>query len=228
VVVVNPNNPTGSFLKRREWDFLSALCAARSIAILSDEVFADYAFAPDERRVSTLAGSSDALAFAMSGLSKIAGLPQMTLGWIVSAGPPALRDEAEEKLELIADTYLSVASPVQHAAPRLLDLGAAVQRQIAARVRTNFDWLRQAIGSDSCVRLLPVEGGWYAILQVPRIRTEEEWTLALLEEDHVLVQPGFFYDFEAEAFLVVSLLTPPEIFQSAVRRLLLRAGTAPL
>jgi alanine-synthesizing transaminase len=231
IIVVNPNNPTGSFLKQDELRFLLDLCQQRNVALLSDEVFADYPLAGNRRRVRTLAGCTEAPVFTMSGLSKIAGLPQMKLGWIVAGGPPAARAEAIEKLEFIADTYLSVGTPVQHAAPRLLELGQGVQEQIARRVRGNLDFLRSAVGGESACGVLEVEGGWCATLQVPRIRREEEWALELLGEDNVLVQPGFFYDFESEAFLVVSLLTGPETFREGCRRLLRRveskAGQAP-
>ena len=229
IILVNPNNPTGSFLKCDELRFLIELCRARgpeALALISDEVFADYAFAGDERRAGTLADTSEVLTFSMSGLSKVAGLPQMKLGWIVIGGPPGVRAEAKEKLELIADTYLSVGTPVQCATPRLLELGRFVQSQIASRVRGNFDFLRAAVGPESACRILAVEGGWYATLQVPRIRKEEEWALELLGEDNVLVQPGFFYDFESEAFLVLSLLTEPEAFQEGCGRLLARVESA--
>jgi hypothetical protein len=146
----------------------------------------------------------------------------MKLGWIVISGPPAARAEAKDKLEWIADTYLSVSTPVQHAAPRLLELGKGIHSQIAARVRANLAWLKSAIAADSPCRLLAVEGGWSATLQVPRIRREEEWALELLEKDNVLVQPGFFFDFESEAFLVLSLLTEPATFHEGCRRLLAR------
>jgi aspartate/methionine/tyrosine aminotransferase len=226
IVLVNPNNPTGSFLKRDELRFLADLCQSRGLALISDEVFADYGFTEDAQRVRTLADSTEALAFSMSGLSKIAGLPQMKLGWIVISGPAAARAEAKDKLEWIADTYLSVSTPVQQAAPRLLELGKGIQAQIAARVRANLAWFEAAIAAESPCRILAVEGGWYATLQVPRIRREEEWALELLAEDNVLVQPGFFYDFESEAFLVLSLLTEPETFQEGCRRLLARVDQA--
>ena len=218
IVLVNPNNPTGSFLKRDELRFLQSL----GLTLISDEVFADYTFTEDAQRVRTLAGVSDTLTFSLSGLSKVAGLPQMKLGWIVISGPPAARAEAKDKLEWIADTYLSVSTPVQHAAPRLLELGKGIHSQIAARVRANLAWLESAIAADSPSRLLAVEGGWSATLQVPRIRREEEWALELLEKDNVLVQPGFFFDFESEAFLVLSLLTEPATFHEGCRRLLAR------
>jgi hypothetical protein len=223
IVVVNPNNPTGSFLKAGELDRLVALAAGRGLAIVSDEVFSDYAFAPDPERVSTLAGVTGALTFSLSGLSKIAGLPQVKLGWIVTAGPEELRAGALARLELIADTYLSAAAPSQYGAARLMDAGAKVREQISARVRKNLAWLRGAVAG-SALSVLAVEGGWYATLEVPRTRSEEEWTLELLERDGVLVQPGFFYDFQSEAFLVASLLTPPDVFREGVGRVAARAG----
>lgn len=218
LVVVNPNNPTGSFLQREEWARLDALASAHGIAILSDEVFSDYAFAPDPSRADSPPAASRALTFSMSGLSKIAGLPQLKLGWIVAGGPG--RETALERIELIADTYLSVATPVQEALPRLLAISAGVRRQIQDRTRANLALLRDLIGPDSSCRALDVEGGWYAIIQMPRTRSEEEWALALLSRRDVLVQPGFFFDFEAEAFLVVSLLTAPQVFEEGMRRLL--------
>ncbi len=216
IVVVNPNNPTGSFLKRVELDRLDLLAAERGLAILSDEVFRDYGFAEESDRVSTLTGDRRALTFSMSGLSKIAGLPQMKLGWIVASGPG--RDEALDALELIADTYLSVSTPVQVALPRLLDLSNGILQQVRERTAANLARLREAMNG-SPATLLRTEGGWYAVLQVPRVRTEEEWTLQLLEEHDVLVQPGFFFDFESEAFLVLSLLPEPATFAEGVGRL---------
>jgi|SRR5581483_10274200 len=217
IIIVNPNNPTGSFLKRAELEYLVRLCAEREIALISDEVFCDYAFAPDPDRVPTLAAAKDCLAFSMSGLSKIAGLPQMKLGWVVAAGPVALRAQAFERLEWIADAYLSVGTPVQHAAARLLTAGELVQQQIRDRTLQNLEFAQQIL-TGSCATPLAVEGGWYLTLQVPRVRTEEEWTLNLLSDCHVLVQPGFFYDFESEAFLVISLLTEPAVFREGAGR----------
>jgi aspartate/methionine/tyrosine aminotransferase len=219
ILVVNPNNPTGHFLKTGELDRLTGLCAARDLALISDEVFADFAFAPDPRRASTVSGVTGALAFSLSGLSKIAALPQMKLGWIVTAGPSALRDTAMDHLELIADTFLSVATPVQCAAARLLATAEIVQPQIRARTQANLAYLRHAVAGSPC-GVLEVEGGWYATMRVPRTRTEEEWCLELLSRDNILVQPGFFYDFDAEAFLILSLLTEPGGFREAVNRIL--------
>ena len=218
VALVHPNNPTGSYVKRFELESLARLGAGRGIAIVSDEVFSDYAFAPDPQRVATLAGFDECLGFAMSGLSKVAGLPQMKLGWIVVSGPPALRAEAMEKLEWIADTYLSVGTPVQCAASKLLAAGEAVRRRIRRRTADNLTHAR-AILAGSAANILAVEGGWYIAVQLPRIRSEEEWALELLERENVQTQPGFFYDFESEAYLVVSLLTQPEVFREGVARL---------
>ena len=219
IALVNPNNPTGSFVKRRELERLIAICQERDLAIISDEVFSDYAFAPDSERVEHLVNADAALTFCLSGLSKVAGLPQMKLGWIVTSGPEPARMQAVERLELIADTYLSVATPVQHAAPALLRAGATIRDQIRLRTRRNLDRLRTGI-EGSVNRLLQVEGGWYATMQAPLVRSAEEWALELLERCHVLAQPGYFYDFDREALLVLSLLTPEETFREGLRRIL--------
>jgi len=226
IVLVNPNNPTGSFLKHGELERLIPVCQEKSLAILSDEVFSDYALAAEQDRVETLAGEQRVLAFCLSGLSKIAGLPQMKVGWMVLAGPQTLQEAARNRLELIADTYLSVGTPVQHALPQLLAAGDAVREQIQQRSRANHNFLQSALEANSSCTLLHTEGGWYAILRMPRTRSEEQWCLELLEKDSVLVQPGYFYDFETEAFLVVSLLTPPETFREGIQRLRTRADSS--
>jgi alanine-synthesizing transaminase len=218
IVVVHPNNPTGSYVKRAELDALVRFCGERRLALISDEVFSDYHFAPDPHRAGTLACVTDCLAFSMSGLSKIAGLPQMKLGWIAVSGPAELRAEAFEKLEWIADTYLSVSAPVQCAAGALLEAGEQVQTQIRERCATHLSLAREALAG-SPANILAVEGGWYITVQVPRVRSEEEWTLELLERDNLLAQPAFFYDFHSEAYLVISLLTAPEVFREGIGRL---------
>jgi alanine-synthesizing transaminase len=215
IVLVNPNNPTGSYVKQRELDTLATL----NLPLISDEVFSDYAFRPDAARAATLVeGSADCLAFSMSGLSKVAGLPQMKLGWIVASGPDRLCREAMAKLEWIADTYLSVSTPVQCATGRLLQAGEAVQKQIRERTAANLAFARETLARSSG-GILDVEAGWCVTIQVPRIRSEEEWALDALDKRNVLIQPGFFYDFESEAFLVVSLLTRPDIFHEGIGRL---------
>jgi alanine-synthesizing transaminase len=216
IVVVNPNNPTGSFLKREEEERLRSL-AAGDLAIISDEVFSDYGFGEDLNRVSTLARSSNALTFCLGGLSKLVGLPQMKLAWIVAGGPH--HEAALARLEWIADTYLSVATPIQVALPRILETCAGVRSQIQRRTMANLELLRARIRA-SPVSLLHIEGGWYAILQIPRTHSEEEWAMSFLNNCDVLVQPGFFYDFEVEAFVVLSLLTAPDIFEDGLSRLI--------
>ena len=225
VVLVNPNNPTGSFVKRRELAALVELCRRRNLAIISDEVFADYPFAPDPQRVNSLIEVDQVLTFCLSGLSKVAGLPQMKLGWIVTGGPADRRAQAMERLEVIADTYLSVSTPVQHAAPVLLRVRAGIQEQILRRTRQNLKTLIEST-TDTASRTLHVEGGWYGTVQTPFIRTAEEWTLELLERFDVLVQPGYLYDFDREALLVFSLLTAPDVFEEGVRRFSRFAATA--
>jgi alanine-synthesizing transaminase len=223
IVTVNPNNPTGSFLKKAELAQLTALCRAHDLAIIADEVFSDYGFEDDAARVRSLIEVDDVLTFCLSGLSKVAGLPQLKLGWMVAGGPESMRKQAFDRLELIADTYLSVGAPVQWAAAALLASREEIQRQIIERARRNLAMLRSRISPDSAWQVLDVEGGWYVVIQAPRIHSEEDWVLTLLEQDNVLVQPGFFYDFEKEAFLVLSLLTPSEIFGEGVQRILGRA-----
>jgi aspartate/methionine/tyrosine aminotransferase len=202
IVTVHPNNPTGSFVKRGELDLLASL----GLPILSDEVFADYAFDSDPERVPSLATESRVPVFALGGFSKALGLPQMKLGWIIHNGAP----EIQSKLELIADTYLSVSAPIQHAAAKWLGLREEFQHNLMTRLRTNL-----AAGPEA----LRIEGGWNAILRLPATRTEEDWTAHLLEHCDVLVQPGYFYDFEMEPYIVVSLLTAPSTFAEGIRRI---------
>jgi hypothetical protein len=163
----------------------------------------------------------DVLTFVLGGLSKMVGMPQMKLGWMITGGPSDVRKEALARIDLIADNFLSVGTPVQYALPNLLAARAGVQQQILDRLQGNLARLQESVRANGDFRLLEVEGGWYAILRAPRIRTEEEWILTLLDRG-VLVQPGYFYDFEAEAYLVVSLLTPESRFDEGLRRILVR------
>jgi aspartate/methionine/tyrosine aminotransferase len=226
LVVVNPNNPTGSFLKRFELAALADRCEAHGLPVIADEVFAPYAFGEDAARVRALAGEDAFTArvatFALGGLSKSCGLPQVKLGWIAVAGPADVADAAVARLSLIADTYLSVGAPVQDATARLLAIGRDARRAIAARVAANRAHLAAAIGPSSPCTRLPAEGGWSAIVRVPATRTDEAWAAALLSQDGVLVQPGYFFDLRGGAYLVLSLLPPPAVFAEAVRRLVAR------
>jgi aspartate/methionine/tyrosine aminotransferase len=212
ILVVNPNNPTGNYLKASEYEQLARL----NLPVISDEVFADYSFGP---KPYSLAGSSEGLTFVLNGLSKSAGLPQMKLGWIILSGPERLVHDAAQRLELIADTYLSVGTPVQVAFSLLVATGKAIQSQIQSRLRSNLDYLRRAV-TGSSASLLDVEAGWSAILRVPNVRSEEEWVRLLLSDCGTLVQPGYFFDFESNGWLVISLLTPEHIFREGVARVL--------
>lgn len=220
VVIVNPNNPTGTYLRAQEWRELQDLAGARGLALIVDEVFYDYEWRGGTPRVSSLDAPHRALTFTLSGLSKTAGLPQMKLGWIHVGGPQELRREALERLEWIADAYLPASAPVQLAAPRWLEQAGEIRRRILARVLSNWDELAAVARKAPAWRAREPEGGWMAMLEAPRICGEEEWALRLLEEAQVLVQPGYFYDFEREAFLAVSLLPPSGQFRGAMQRIL--------
>lgn len=226
ILIVNPNNPTGSFVSPDELDELGAICAARDIALISDEVFADYALAPGAA-AGSLIGRTDVAGFTMGGLSKSVGLPQVKLAWIALSGSAAHVDAVRGRLELIADTYLSVSTPVQVAAPRLLRDGASVREQIQSRICANYARLQRTVGQNSPCRLLHADAGWSAVLQVPSIVPEEELVLTLLTEERVLVHPGYFFDFARESFLIVSLLTPEADFADGIARLLRRVEPPP-
>ncbi len=216
VVVVHPNNPTGSFLDTDEAEGLAALCAERDLAIIADEVFADFALpAGGRNRHATFATASPALSFALGGLSKSCALPQLKLGWIAISGPIEVRSEARDRLEFISDTYLSVATPVQLALPAILARKASLQAPIQARLSRNLKALEAAVASHPELSLLPVEGGWSALIQCPASRSDEERALLALNAG-VLVHPGHFFDFESGCYLVVSLLCEPEIFDPAL------------
>jgi alanine-synthesizing transaminase len=221
VLAVSPNNPTGSTLTASENRSLADRCAARDSALIVDEVFADYPLTSDSPPCRE--NPTPALTFRLGGLSKSVGLPQVKLGWIAVEGPDGLVDEALHRLELICDTYLSVSTPVQLAAPQVLLEGAPVRRQILERVRTNDAALRALAAGFPSVEPLRSDAGWSAVVRVPATRTEEELVLELLERDGVLVHPGFFFDFAHEAFLVLSLLPDPGVFAEGVGRLLARA-----
>jgi alanine-synthesizing transaminase len=221
LLIVSPNNPTGSFVSADELDRLAALCAARGIAIVADEVFADYELRPGAaRHAGRAAVRADALTFALGGLSKSAGLPQVKLGWMAVGGPDALAREAIDRLEHVSDTYLAVSTPVQVAAGALIERGALVREQIARRVAANYATIAAEAERVPSVRVLRSDGGWYAVLQVPAFESEEHLVLDLLSTDEVLVHPGYFFEFPRESFLIVSLLPPPAAFAAGVDRIL--------
>jgi alanine-synthesizing transaminase len=224
VLVVSPNNPTGSFLHRDDLAAVDELCAARNLMLIGDEVFSDFPLDSAPASVSVL-DARHAVSCSLGGLSKSIGLPQAKLGWMALGGSADVVTPLLDALEMIADTYLSVSTPVQVAAAELLTRGAAVRQQIQVRVRRNLAELRAVAATIPEIAVLNVEGGWCATIQVPRYRSEEALILELLTADHILVHPGYFFDFEREAFIVVSLIAEPAIFDPAIRRVLRRAAT---
>lgn len=228
IVVVSPNNPTGSYLGEEELEAMLDL----GLPIVSDEVFATYPLAVSAGgtrnggvpagRVASVASSRRGLVFALSGLSKLAALPQMKLGWIGVAGEPTLVARAMARLELVLDTYLSVAAPVQHALPTLLATRGTAEDAIRSRIRHNLRVLRATMKRAPSASVLDVEGGWYAIIRVPETQTDEQWALDLVELDGVYVQPGYFFDMDRGAHLVVSLLTPESEFAAGAARMAAR------
>jgi aspartate/methionine/tyrosine aminotransferase len=220
IVTVHPNNPTGSYLKANELTALATL----GLPIVSDEVFARFPLREDRTRASSALCALDApLVFALGGLSKLAALPQLKLAWIAVTGERARVEAALARLEVIADAFLSVGTPVQHALPALLASGAVVSRAIRDRTRINLAWLTTVLHG-SAISRLDVEGGWYATLRMPHTCSEEAWVLAFLEQDAVHVHPGHLFDFEDEAYAIVSLLTPEETFREGIARILERVG----
>jgi alanine-synthesizing transaminase len=224
IVLVSPNNPTGSVVRAHEFQALASLAHRHDLALISDEVFADYSFAGT--RCPTVLEHQDVLTFALGGLSKSVGLPQVKLGWIGVGGPTSEVSTAMESLETICDAYLSVSTPVQVAAPQLLKTGAQVRSQVQRRVRSNCATLLNVASAFPCCSVLPAEGGWYAVLQVPAIKSEESWVLELLDRTGILVHPGYFFDFEREAFLIISLLPEQELFSSAIETIFREVGQA--
>jgi aspartate/methionine/tyrosine aminotransferase len=218
VLVVSPNNPTGSLLRAGDREWLVSLAREHGLALISDEVFADYPLSPRPDSAS-LAGEDRVLTFALGGLSKSAALPQLKLAWIAASGPDALLRPAIDRLELIADSYLSVSTPVQIAASRLIDAGRAIRQSVIARLGENLACLRSLVHRGSRLTLLEPEGGWSVVLRVPAVEPEEQIVLRLVDTEHVLVHPGYFFDFPEEGYLVLSLLPDPHVFGEAVGRL---------
>lgn len=218
IILVNPNNPTGSYINHAELNFLNELCRKHQMAIISDEVFLDYVINPGD--FISLAGNKTALTFALGGLSKTLGLPQMKCAWILASGSENILQESLSRLEIIADTYLSVNTPVQNALGSWLKFAPDFQQQIIARVSANYQWLSVHLSDHT--ELLSLQGGWYATLRIPAVKSEEECVLEFLREDHVSVYPGYFFDFEREAYIVLSLLPEASIFQEATGRIMKR------
>jgi aspartate/methionine/tyrosine aminotransferase len=222
VLLVSPNNPTGQFVGPAELEAIAALCREHDVAIISDEVFADYELSASVAPTGLLLGRTDVLGFTLGGLSKSIALPQAKLAWIAISGENDAVIRARARLELASDTYLSVSTPVQLAAAELLKRGAAIRQQIQGRIRGNYQALHARVTAVPSCELLRADGGWYAVLRVPSIMSEEDLVLSLLTASGVLVHPGYFFDFPGESFLVVSLLPPAEQFAEGLSRILSR------
>ena len=254
VVVVHPNNPTGSYVQSGEVGMLNSFCREHGLAVIADEVFLDYGLAqslsdtalpaksrslhaPMDRnspihrlgrddklegvRVhESFAGNQEVLTFTLSGLSKVAALPQMKVAWVVTSGPRELAAEAMGRLEVIADTYLSMNAPMQWAVPALLEQRNDIQRQLLERVKTNLAELDRQLAAQKACQRLSVEGGWYAVLRVPVTQSDEELVIELVREQAVVVHPGHFYDFPSDGYLVLSLITPAGEFAEGISAVL--------
>jgi alanine-synthesizing transaminase len=217
IIVVHPNNPTGHFTRPEEIAQLNQICSANQMAIIADEVFLDFSLSAAQK---SFVANTGALTFTMSGISKISGLPQMKFAWLAVCGPEDIKREALSRLEVIADTYLSLNAPIQLAAPVLLQQRAPFQKQLMARVRTNLAELDSQLAEKQHVGRLAVEGGWYAVLRIPATRSDEELAIDLLEKHDVYLHPGHFYDFPRDGYLVVSLITPEQDFHEGMGRIL--------
>ena len=218
VIVVHTNNPTGNFVKSGEIAKLNSICSTREMAIIADEVFLDFAL--EENRPASFAANRGAPTFTLSGLSKISGLPQMKAAWLIAGGPQPWKSEALVRLEIIADTFLSVNTPVQLAIPKFLEQRHAFQEQVVSRVRRNLAELDRQLAAQKAVTRLRVEGGWCAVLRVPATRSDEDLAIELLATQGLYVHPGHFYEFPAEGYLVVSLITAEQAFANGTSRLL--------
>jgi alanine-synthesizing transaminase len=218
VVVVHPNNPTGSFVHPHEQKSLSSFCKEHGLAVIADEVFLDYAH--DRALQQSFAANQDVLTFTLSGVSKISALPQMKVAWILTSGPEAEVEAAQARLEVITDTYLSMNAPIQWAVPVLLEQRKSIQQQLLDRVLGNLAELDRQLAAQKTCQRLSVEGGWYAVLRVPVTQTDEELAVDLLRRKSVLVHPGHFYDFPSDGYLVLSLIAYEAEFAEAVHRML--------
>jgi alanine-synthesizing transaminase len=217
ILLVHPNNPTGSYLRQEEIDRLNAICREREIALIVDEVFLDYAF--DGNKYSSFAGNHEVLTFTLSGLSKIAALPQMKVAWLACTGPADMVRVAVQRLEVIADTFLSQNAPVQWAIPTLIEQRQSLQTQLLERIRRNRAQLEQALSGQSTCEILEAEGGWYAVLRVPADQSDEQRAIGLMQKQRVIVHPGHFFDFFTDGFLVLSLITDANEFAKGLERL---------
>ena len=218
VVVVHPNNPTGSYASTAEIEALNRFCAEYNLALIVDEVFLDYAI--DGAPRNSFVANSAVLTFSLSGISKISGLPQMKIAWVATSGPQDVTRDALARLEVIADTYLSMNAPLQLATPTLLDQRKNLQPLLLDRIRHNLQEIDHQFARQKTCERLRVDGGWYAILRVPVLQSDEDLAIDLLRKVAVLIHPGHFYDFPKDGYLVLSLITPSDRFREGVKRVL--------
>lgn len=224
VVIVHPNNPTGSYIQPNELDPLNAFCRSHGLSLIVDEVFLDYGL--DQKPHASFTANHDALTFTLSGLSKISALPQMKVAWVTTSGPSAEVAEATARLDVIADTYLSMSAPIQWAMPALLDQRKNIQRQLSHRVETNLAELDRQLAQQTSCQRLNVDGGWCAVLRVPVTRSDEDLAIELVRKKSVIVHPGHFYDFPSDGYLVLSLITNEDEFSTGTARLLQLPATS--
>jgi aspartate/methionine/tyrosine aminotransferase len=218
ILLVHPGNPSGAYLKRNELDGIRAVAKRHQLALIVDEVFLDYPLTELPEAADSLAGERGVLTFVLSGLSKVAALPQMKLSWICVGGEEIVKRQALDRLEHMSDLFLSVGTPVQHALGRFLELAEPIRALLLSRIRDNYEFLLEPRSSG--VSVLRAEGGWYAVLRLPNVFSSEKWAMYLLSSQNVYTHPGYLFDFPIEACLVVSLLTPTETFQTGIRRVL--------
>ena len=218
LIVVHPNNPTGQFVKNAERKALNEICSSRGIALIADEVFLNFPL--ETQRIQSFAGDKDTLTFTLSGISKISGLPQMKAAWLLVSGPEQVKAQALERLEVIADTYLSMNAPIQLALPEFLHQRKGFQLELMERVRSNLAELDRQLSLHNSMDRLRVEGGWYVVLRVPATRSDEDLAISLLETKGVYVHPGHFYNSPGDGYVVLSLITPEQDFSEGVKRLI--------
>lgn len=220
IIIIHPHNPTGMFLKKYEHERLVQIATEHRLALIVDEVFLEYGFSDYAEKFNSSASERRVLTFTLNGISKMIGMPQMKLGWIVLSGPDVELAEASHRLEMLCDTFLSVNTPVQEALSTLFQSGESVREQIMERIKSNYAFLDRSLGNGGNCSLISSEGGWYGIIRVPRIKSDEEWCIGILRETKVYLYAGYHFDFEEEGFLIVSLLPENKIFEDGVQRII--------
>jgi len=221
IVIINPNNPTGSYISKKEYEKFLDISRKNNIPLIVDEVFSDYKLEEDKNILQSVIDQKNVITFVLNGISKMLALPQMKLGWIVVKGQKKYTEEAVKRLEIICDTYLSVSTPIQYASDILFATKAKIQGQIIDRIKTNYNFLQGKFLLNPDIRVLKFEGGWSAILSFENLLIpEDHFIYNLLDRYNVFIHPGFYYDFWKENYAVISLLTEPDILEEGVERIL--------